>query len=235
MKKIICIRNIVVFVCIISLLLLLILNATSSASGSEEIYSEKEILQAQLERGNLCDELGKESVYPEYYVAQNVTNISKAEIEEGILENEALLWYANKNNISVNDSELQLFINKLLKDSKEADEYPEYTEAAKELGSTYEDIIIGDAEAYRDVLIKSKLYEKYITGNQKIVVTNETIDDVNKQNEEKWNSFVENIITQYKKALEYKNLVKEFNVCEKLSNNNITDIKKIKLETQRYK
>lgn len=215
------------------LLSLIIVTTTSFATTTKDTYSEKEILQAQLERGKLQKNLEKNSIYPEYYVAENITNFSDTEIESGILENEALLWYANKNNITVSDKELNSFIEELLKDAKTTEEYDHYAKAAEELGTTYEDIVINDSEAYRDVLIKSKLYKQCISANQSATVTNQNIEDINKINEENWNSFVKATIMQYEKSPEYKKLRQELSICKKLSFNNVTEIKKIESAMQK--
>lgn len=83
-------------------------------------------------------------------------------------------------------------------------------------------------------MIKSKLYQQYITENSSTLTTSESIEELNKKNEESWNGFIKNITSEYKGSPEYKRLLRELNMCEELSGKEVTEIKEIKRATKKY-
>lgn len=83
-------------------------------------------------------------------------------------------------------------------------------------------------------MIKSKLYQQYITENSSTLTTSESIEELNKKNEESWNGFIKNIISEYEGSPEYKQLLRELNMCEELSGKEVTEIKEIKRATKKY-
>ena len=203
---------------------------TSKASGSDNVLSVKEILQAQLDRGNLQNELGESNIYPEYYTSRHLYNMTEDEVKYGLIENKALQWYAQKNNIDVSDKALNEYMQDLLSNLQDSEEYDIYSEAAKSLNTTFEDIVLNDSKAYRDIIIKNQLFEKYIIKQKKILTNNENTDEIQAKYNKQWDIFVKDVINQYKNkdATSYKILLNDFIECESLVNDNITNINIIK-------
>ena len=103
------------------------------AGAGDEIISEREVLKGQLIRGELNAELGSESVYPEYYAGYAIYNLNNTEVENGLIKDAALKWWAEDNRFTVSDKEVDEYIYNLIADAKESEEYTEYENAAKDL------------------------------------------------------------------------------------------------------
>ena len=219
---------IIIVLILLAIVLVICIGSKKEKSGSRDELSVKAILQAQLERGNLQNELGESNIYPEYYTARHFYDMTEDEVKAGLLENKAMQWFAQKNNINVSNKELNKYLQDEIADFKDSEEYDEYSEAAKSLNTTFEDIVVNDSESYRDILIKNKLYEKYILENQGTLPSNENTDEI--QDNEQWNTFLKDVIEQYKKQAEdsYEVLLNDFKKCESLVDDNVTDINKIK-------
>lgn len=185
----------------------IVMSKGAYATGSTDMYSIKDVMKMQMDRGTLQTALGKESLYPTYYTMRSADNsISGKSIEEGILENEALIWYAENNNLIATDQEVQNYIDNMINEAKEADEYTEFEQAARELGTTYEKIVKGDFEAYRLILTKSKIYENEI-GDFDEQYDMEEFEKQKQINMERWASFCSELLNQYRTTEAYNESV----------------------------
>ena len=223
---------IIIVLIVLAIVLAISIGGKKEKSGLRDELSVKVILQAQLERGNLQKALGESNIYPEYYTARHFYNMTEDEVKAGLLEKKALQWYAQKNNINVSNKELNKYLQDTISDFKDSEEYDTYSEAAKSLNTTFEDIVLKDSESYRDILIKNKLYEKYILENQGISSSNENTDEI--QDNEQWDTFVKDVVDHYKNQAKnsYEVLLNDFKKCESLVNDNVTDASKIKAESE---
>ena len=221
-------KTIIIVLIVLTIVLAKSIGGTKEKSDSHDEISEKTIVQAQLERGNLQKELGESNIYPEYYTARHFYDMTEEQVKAAIIENKALQWYARENNINISNEELNKYLQDIIANFKDSEEYHTYSEAAKSLNTTFEDIVLNDSKSYRNVLIKNKLYEKYMLGNQEISPSNENTDEI--QDNEQWDMFVKDIINQYKNkaTTSYEALFDDLNKCEILVDDNVKDINKIK-------
>ena len=148
---------IIIVLIILAIVLAISIGGKKEKSGFRDELSVKVILQAQLERGNLQKALGESNIYPEYYTARHFYNMTEDEVKAGLIENQALQWYAQKNNINVSNKEVNKYLQDTVANFKDSEEYDEYREAAKSLNTTFKDIVLNDSKSYRDILIKNKL------------------------------------------------------------------------------
>lgn len=204
--------------------------------GSNEtaVSSIDDVVQIQVESGNLQSKLDHHSMYPMYYSMMNASDEDiSTTVEEGLLETEALLWYSRNNNIVVTDKEVHNFIDALIIDSKEATEYQQYSKAAKKLGTTYEDVIRNNFDTYKIALVRDKLYGNLIpktSGSN----TEESFEKQQEQNNKQWDEFVQATISEYKKSSDFKSFTKELNMCETLYQGKVTSISKIQKAEKAY-
>lgn len=214
---------------LIAISVILIASDNKTKSSSENI-SPEDLMLAEKTRGDLQQSLGEDSIYPTYYAASNITEMPKQHIEKGIIETQALLWYADKENLSPTNKEISDYINNSIHEMKEAQEYKEYNDAAKDVSSSFSEIQKNDFETYRIIVTKNKLYDTITTSPSGEKLTTEDLNHAADENTQKWDKFVKIVVSEYKETNDYKELLSKFEVCEELVDKDITDTKTIKKE-----
>ncbi|MEG0918707.1 MAG: hypothetical protein RR967_02475 [Anaerovoracaceae bacterium] len=128
-------KNILILIAVLVILISITwMISNTRESNKTAVSSIDDVVQIQVESGNLQSKLDHHSMYPMYYSMMNANDEDiSTTVEEGLLETEALLWYSRNNNIVVTDKEVHDFIDALIIDSKEATEYEQYSKAAKNL------------------------------------------------------------------------------------------------------
>ncbi len=111
-----------------------------------------------------------------------------------LVQLEALFWYAKKNGIEPSDKDIERYMSKLLKDVKDSKEYDEFQKAAKKYGTTYEQILMNNMEAYRITQTIESVYEQFLTGYRDAgKLTEEEREKRDKMIKEEWDKYVKKI------------------------------------------
>ena len=91
-------------------------------------------------------------------------------------------------------------MDELLINIKKSEAYPEYEQAAEDLGTTYEKILRSNIKAYRISQTIENVYEAFIkpyeTNDQ---VTTSEQEEIDNKIQKAWKAYENNIVAQYKK------------------------------------
>ena len=196
-------------------------------------------LEIQKLRGDLQMALGEKSIYPTYYTGfRTSTEIfgcsdeeSYAFTEQGVIKQQALCWYANEKHIKVSKEDAMKKIKMYIKYGEGAEEEAEYKEAAKKLGTSFEQIMKNDRYIYRISMIKEELYDQEkekVESQYNAAMTEEETEELKEKIKTHWDEFVVYVVKAYKKTPEYRGLIERMRTCRELTKSNTIDIKKIK-------
>lgn len=130
--------------------------------------------------------------------------------KEQSIEDQAFLWYAEKESFPVSKSDVEAYMSRIIADAKKADNYPAFSAACEKAGLTYEEFVRKNAGVYKVALIKDHFYlaeaEKF----------NKT--DSSPSNEEfnaHWKSYKADVVEQFKKTSDYLSVEKVITNCIK--------------------
>ena len=132
------------------------------------------------------------------------------EAEDLLVEDQAFLWYAEKENFQVSESDLEAYMNKIISDAKKADNYPVVSAACEKAGMTYDEFVKGNADAYKAAYIKDHFYTEEAS-----VYSNIHSNSSNEDFLAYWKTYKANVIKQFKKSTNYLSLEKVMNNCVK--------------------
>lgn len=102
------------------------------------------------------------------------------------------------------NEDMEKYMDELIINIKKSEEYPEYEQAAEDLGTTYEKILRSNIKAYRISQTIENVYEAFIkpyeTNDQ---VTTSEQEEIDNKIQKAWKAYENNIVAQYKRSLEY--------------------------------
>lgn len=195
----------------------------------------KNYLDLQVDKIELQNELDEDSTYPEYYMREKsleLDNISSNEAmeaaEDSIVETEALCWYAKENGIIVSDYDVDKLLNKIIEESKSAENYNEIQEACDSAGIAFETTVYENRLFYEKQLYLDKVYEheysKMYPGEK---ISADNLENVEAEWIEAWEKVVLDIVELYKNTDEYKNLNKALRMDKAIIKGELTSAKEI--------
>lgn len=177
-----------------------------SSHGENGSMSIEEIVRIQKTQGDMLSKKGQDPldtyfvIQKEYAKARN-DKTTDDEIAKEIVQTEALCWYAKKQGIEPTDKDLEKYMDQLIRDFKDSEEYDEYQRAAQKYDTTYEQILRNNTDAYRVSQTVENVYQQFlarydVTGK----VTEEDQAEREKKIQAEWDKYVKKIVTQYKKS-----------------------------------
>jgi len=228
-KKVFIASAIIIVIAIVLIGMGLSTHNKSKATASESMTVE-DVVAYQKTCGDMQQQLGNDSIYPLYYVSatnkkqmKNLKGTSASDdTEDGIVEFLALEWYADNHGMAVNEGDVEKRIQKTIDELKPTDNYNEYDNAAKDLGTTFEQIIRNDYKTYyfdeiqnRVYTYESKIYSKKNGGKN---------DGFSKY----WDTFTSDVTADYKDSQSYEEMRPVLEKCHELAEKNVTAISTIK-------
>lgn len=116
-------------------------NKKSYASEQDTSLSLSDTVKIQKEQGDLFSKSDDDILYAFYaakkqYAKVSGTSKSEKQIKEDLARTAALCWYARKHDMIPSDKEMEKYMDELVLNVKESEEYPEYEQAAEDLGTT---------------------------------------------------------------------------------------------------
>ena len=212
-------------------------NATAFGTdiNNENTTYLKEYVGLQVEKIELQNKLDEDSTYPEYYMREKsleLDDISPNEAMEAaqnsIIETEALCWYAKENGMIVSDYEVDKLLNKIIEESKNAENYAEIQEACDSAGVTFETTVLENRLFYEKQLYVDKVYEleysKMYPGEE---ISADNLEKMEAEWNEAWEKLVLNIVELYKNTEEYKNLNSALKMDKAIIKDELTTVKEI--------
>ena len=130
------------------------------------------------------------------------------EAEYLLVEDQAFLWYAEKENFQVSESDVEAYMNKIISDAKKADNYPVVSTACEKAGMTYDEFVKGNADAYKAAFIKDHFYTEEAS-----VYSNTHSNPSNEDFLAYWKTYKANVIKRFKESTNYLSLEKAMNNC----------------------
>lgn len=122
-----------------------------------------------------------------------------ADAKKAFIEKKAFEWYAKENKIVVTEKQLEKYMEDLIDDSRETEEFKDVEAAYEKAGITYEESIRQNARTYYYVLTTGQFYEEHAKD---------------------WEAFKEAVADQYKSR-------KQFSKTQEKMNQDIEKIKKV--------
>ncbi|MBQ1471348.1 MAG: hypothetical protein IIZ34_03200 [Eubacterium sp.] len=138
-----------------------------SSQGENGSMSIEEIVRIQKTQGDMLSKKGQDPldtyfvIQKEYAKARN-DKTTDDEIAKEIVQTEALCWYANKQGIEPTDKDLEKYMDQLIRDFKDSEEYDEYQRAAQKYDTTYEQILRNNTDAYRVSQTVENVYQQFL-------------------------------------------------------------------------
>lgn len=239
--------------CLIGLVLVLGLSLWNSADAKSSADLENDIrvdttknadekdkltafMVLEMERARLRSELGPNSVYPEFYVGveqEKLTGKTEPaairEMENEMVEQEALVWYASSHDLRITDEEARQRMEQALAEVKNADNYAELVEACKAAGTTIEATILENEDFYKKIYMRTNLCD---TKHETFMEDQSISEKGSEEWEIHWNAFVKETIAAYKETEEFSILAKKITNSKELIHKGITDVTKIKAMEQ---
>jgi len=231
---------------VIAVLVIFIMGAALTAHNkstavASESMSVEDVVAYQKTCGDMQKQLGKDSIYPIYYVSatnkKQMDNLNGTNTfdntDEKMIEFLALEWYADNNDMSVTEQDVLKRIETTVTEMKSADNYKEYEAAAENLGTTYEKIIRNDYKTYYFAEILNRVYtHKYEIYAQKNGVKQDgTTDQLEVQEDEfdkYWDAFRNDVTADYKQSESYDQMHPTLEKCRELAEKDITTVSSIK-------
>ena len=145
---------IIVSIAIFVIVLWAVANTSNRSNGENDSMSIEEIVRIQKKQGDILSKKGQNYLYAHFAIQEEYAKVRDIKATDGhmtkdLVQLEALFWYAKKNGIEPSDKDIERYMSKLLKDVKDSKEYDEFQKAAKKYGTTYEQILMNNIEAYR--------------------------------------------------------------------------------------
>lgn len=132
------------------------------------------------------------------------------EAKDLLVEDQAFLWYAEKENFQVSESNVAAYMNKIISDAKKADNYPVVSAACEKAGMTYDGFVKGNAYAYKAAFIKDHFYTEVASA-----YSNTHSNSSNENFLAYWKTYKANVIKQFRKSTNYLSLERVINNCIK--------------------
>lgn len=203
---------IIVSIAIFVIVLWAVANTSNRSNGENGSMSIEEIVRIQKKQGDILSKKGQNYLYAHFAIQEEYAKVRDIKATDGhmtkdLVQLEALFWYAKKNGIEPSDKDIERYMSKLLKDVKDSKEYDEFQKAAKKYGTTYEQILMNNIEAYRITQTIESVYEQFLTGHRDAgKLTEEERKKRDKMIKEEWDKYVKKIVAQYKLSDNYKSL-----------------------------
>ncbi len=223
---------------VICLMLCLLYNnkGISSLAEAPASVSTEDMFRLQIIRVDLQSKLGEDSIYPEYYTgylmnkAYGKTDSQSIDMtEKGIINDYAILWYAEQKDIQVSDTELNQQIDLNVEGYESAEEKNSLDIIAKNEGVTFKDVQWGDKKAYHITAIKGKMYDicynKYINEGK---MTSEEAEQQMLKVKEEWGHLVDDANDAFRATDQYAFLLSQFSICRELALNGEQNVEVIK-------
>lgn len=125
-----------------------------------------------------------------------------------LVEDQAFLWYAEKENFQVSESDVETYMNKIISDAKSADNYPVVLAACEKAGTTYDEFVKGNADAYKAAFIKDHFYIEEASA-----YSNTHSNQSNEDFLAYWKNYKADVINQFKESTDYLALERAMNNC----------------------
>jgi len=123
---------------------------------------------------------------------------SKDTYENSLLsnaENQAVLTYAEKNDMLVSDKEVNAYINELINAYETSDDYATIKFGCAMAGTSFEEVARSEFLGYRIILTREKMYESFL--NDYLIVNNldyaDMNEDLQKMIHDEWFEFIETL------------------------------------------
>ena len=113
-----------------------------------------------------------------------------AAAKKGFIEKMAFDWYAKENEIVVTEKQVDQYMDDLIADAKETDDFKNMEAAYKKAGMTFEESIRCHARSYRYLLITDQFYEEH---------------------EKDWEAFKDTVVDQYKRSQDFPKMQEKLN------------------------
>lgn len=232
----------IVFVCAAAVLILLI--AYFAGSSGENIPSSDETgpdetsdidyekyYAISVEGSRIEDTLQSiskdESPYPYLYkttkVYADVLGYSPeraAEIASDMYyEGKAFIWYGREHGFTVTDDEVKSYINSIVSDYPDADNYEELQAACAKNGTTLEEVAFDNFYAYKVQLLRDRIYESEQEKHPEF--------DTRESFNEYWNEFKSRVVGDYKSAGEFQSVQKACKNCIALISSDVGNDKSV--------
>lgn len=200
-------------------------------SVQEKIRTEQ-YFQIMEDKITLEKALKKESPYTELSGNIKIRQLNGQSEQEAIkgatddyLEKKAILWFANRKGIEVGEQELEDYLQSLLDDAKQADNYHEVESACQAAGITYEQFIRSNQTVYKVEYIKNILYMNLYDD---LSAENETLDGDTFN--EMWAEYKAEIVEDYKASTQYQPVKAALDNSVRVIQKDVTAVSKLKAE-----
>ncbi len=115
-------------------------------------------------------------------------------------EGKAFTWYGREHGFTVTDDEVKSYINSILSDYPDADNYEELQAACSANGTTLEEVAFDNFYTYKLQLLRDRIYEAEQENHPEF--------DTRESFNEYWNDFKARIVEDYKSADEFQSVQK---------------------------
>ncbi|WP_419022729.1 hypothetical protein [Emergencia sp.] len=113
-----------------------------------------------------------------------------SQAKDEFIEDAAFTWYADEHDLVVTAKELDKYMDDLISEAEEAENFEVYEKALQKSGMTYEESVKENAEVYRVRYIVNKFYEEHFND---------------------WDAFTKDVVNRFKHTKEYRSLKADMN------------------------
>ena len=202
----------------------------SVSYGEDKGNTIDDVVLVQKMRGDISKKSKDDSylVYCSNLLEKRAEKKDSLELENGIqkdvIDFAAISWYAKEHNLLPTEDEMNAYMENLIREFRQSEEYDEYESAAKKYGTTYEEILRNDREAYRIEETINKVYCSIIMEYNGNMGDEEKYEEYLKDSNLKWKTFVQETVSKYKKKEEYASLNTKIRKYKSLGDVELRDV-----------